>query len=45
LLDLAVIVWGANANIPSPGSKSLELEAGTMGFREIAKDYHENMKL
>jgi hypothetical protein len=45
LLDLATIVRGADANIPSPRPESAGLEAAAMGFREIAKDDHENMKL
>ena len=45
LLEFAKIVRGADANIPDAPSESPGLEAAALGFREIAKDDHENMKL
>ena len=45
LLELAKIVRGADASIPDAPPESAGLEAAAMGFREIAKDDHENMKL
>ncbi len=45
LLELAKIVRGADATIPNPPSESAGLEAAAMGFRELAKDDYENMKL
>ncbi len=45
LLELAKIVRGADATIPDPPSESAGLEAAAMGFRELAKDDYENMKL
>ncbi|MGC8505635.1 MAG: chromate resistance protein ChrB domain-containing protein [Thermoplasmata archaeon] len=45
LLDLAAIVRGADADLDNPRVESAGLEAAAMGFREIAKDDHENMKL
>ncbi len=45
LLEFAKIVRGADANIPDAPSESAGLEAAALGFREIAKDDHENMKL
>lgn len=45
LLDLAAIVRGADADLANPRPESAGLEAAAMGFREIAKDDHENMKL
>ena len=45
LLDFARIVRGADANIPDAPPESAGLEAAALGFREIAKDDHENMRL
>ncbi len=45
LLEFAKIVRGADANIPDIPPESPGLEAAALGFREIAKDDHENMKL
>ncbi len=45
LLEFAKIVRGADANIPDAPAESPGLEAAALGFREICKDDHENMKL
>ena len=45
LLDLAEIVRGADASLVNPRPESAGLEAAAMGFREIARDDHENMKM
>ncbi len=45
LLDLAEIVRGADASLANPRPESAGLEAAAMGFREIARDDHENMSL
>ncbi|OWP57346.1 MAG: chromate resistance protein [Thermoplasmatales archaeon B_DKE] len=45
LLDFAEIVRGADASLPNPRRESAGLEAAALGFREIAGDDHENMKL
>ena len=45
LLEFAKIVRGADASIPDAPHESPGLEAAALGFREIAKDDHENMKL
>jgi len=45
LLEFAKIVRGADANIPDAPPESAGLEAAALGFREITKDDHENMKL
>ena len=45
LLEFAKIVRGADANIPDAPSESIGLETAALGFREIAKDDHENMRL
>ncbi len=45
LLDLAEIVRGADANLAHPRAESAGLEALAMGFRAVAKDDHENMRL
>jgi len=45
LLEFAKIVRGADANIPDAPPESIGLEAAALGFREIAKDDHENMRL
>ncbi len=46
LLELAKIVRGADAHNPiNPPPESAGLKAAAMGFREIAKDDYENMKL
>jgi hypothetical protein len=45
LLEFAKIVRGADANIPDAPPESIGLEAAALGFREIAKDDHENIRL
>ncbi|MHB8566994.1 MAG: chromate resistance protein ChrB domain-containing protein [Nitrososphaerales archaeon] len=45
LLELAKIVRGADANIEDCPSESAGLEASAMGFRNIAKDDYDNMRL
>ena len=46
LLDLAEIVRTADAGeIPHPRSEGAGLEAAALGFRQIAKDDHDNMRL
>ncbi|MBX8632119.1 MAG: chromate resistance protein [Thermoplasmata archaeon] len=45
LLELAKIVRGADADIADAPPESAGLEAAALGFREIAHDDHENMKL
>lgn len=45
LLEFAKVVRGADADIPDAPKESAGLEAAALGFREIAKDDHENMKL
>jgi hypothetical protein len=45
LHELAKIVRGADAKIDNPPVESAGLEAAALGFREIAKDDYENMKL
>lgn len=45
LLELAKIVRGADASIPDAPPESAGLEAAALGFRTIAKDDFENMKL
>ncbi len=45
LLELAKIVRGADAKIPDAPPESVGLEAAAAGFRQIAKDDFENMKL
>ncbi len=45
LLELAKIVRGADANVPDAPTESVGLEAAANGFRQIAKDDFENMKL
>ncbi len=45
LLEFARIVRGADASIPDPPPESVGLEAAALGFRQIAKDDHDNMKL
>lgn len=45
LLEFARIVRGADSNMPDAPAESAGLEAAALGFREIAKDDHENMKL
>ncbi len=45
LLELAKIVRGADATIPNPPLESAGLKAAAIGFRELAKDDYENMKL
>lgn len=45
LFELAKIVRGADANIEDCPSESAGLEASAIGFRNIAKDDYDNMKL
>lgn len=46
LLKLAEIVRTADArNVPRPRIEAAGLEAAALGFRRIAKDDHENMRL
>jgi len=46
LLDLAEIVRTADAgSVPRPRSEGAGLEAAALGFRAIARDDHENMRL
>ncbi len=46
LLDLAAIVRTADAKgVPNPRPEGAGLEAAALGFRDIAKDDHENMRL
>jgi hypothetical protein len=45
LLELAKIVRGADSKIPDTPIESAGLEAAALGFREIAKDDSENMKI
>jgi len=45
LLDLAEIVRGADASLSNPRPESAGLEAAAMGYRAIAKDDQDNMRL
>ena len=45
LLMLARIVRGADARIHDPQPESAGLEAAAIGFRVVAKDDHDNMRL
>jgi len=46
LLDLAEIVRTADAGkVPRPRPEGAGLEASALGFRAIAKDDHDNMRL
>lgn len=45
LLDLAKIVRGADARIPDAPPESAGLEAAAQGFRALARDDFENMRL
>jgi hypothetical protein len=45
LLELAKIVRGADAKIPDAPPESAGLEAAALGFRALAKDDFDNMKL
>lgn len=45
LLEFSRIVRGADSKMQDAPSESAGLEAAALGFREIAKDDHENMKL
>ncbi|MBI3859453.1 MAG: chromate resistance protein [Thaumarchaeota archaeon] len=45
LLELAKIVRGADAKIPDAPVESAGLEAAALGFRRIARDDFENMRL
>ena len=45
LLELAKIVRGADTRIPDAPAESVGLEAAATGFRNIAHDDFENMKL
>ena len=45
LLEFAKIVRSADASPPDPKPEGAGLEAAALGFRQIARDDHENMKL
>lgn len=45
LLEFARIVRGADSNMADTPPESAGLEAAALGFREIAKDDYENMRL
>lgn len=45
LLEFARIVRGADSSMSDAPAESVGLEAAALGFREIAKDDHENMRL
>ncbi len=45
LLELAKIVRAADADIKDPAPEGAGLEAAAAGFRELAKDDYENMRL
>jgi hypothetical protein len=45
LLELAKIVRGADARIDDAPPESAGLEAAAIGFRNVAKDDHDNMRL
>ncbi len=45
LLELAKIVRGADAKIPDAPSESAGLEAAALGFRALAKDDFDNMRI
>ncbi len=45
LLELAKIVRGADAKIPDAPRESAGLEAAALGFRALAKDDFDNMKM
>lgn len=45
LLELARIVRGADAKIPDAPPESAGLEAAALGFRSLARDDFENMRL
>ena len=45
LLELAKIVRGADASIEDTPPESAGLEAAAIGFQNIAKDDHDNMRL
>ena len=45
LLEFAKIVRSADASPPDAKPEGAGLEAASLGFRQIAKDDHENMKL
>jgi hypothetical protein len=45
LLELAKIVRGADAKIPNPPPESAGLEAAALGFRDLARDDVDNMRL
>jgi len=45
LLELAKIVRGADAKIPDAPGESIGLEAAAAGFREVARDDFENMRI
>ena len=45
ILDLAEIVRGADASVPNPRPESAGLRALAAGFRAIARDDQENMRL
>lgn len=45
LLELAKIVRGADSSMPNPPKESPGLQAAAEGFRKVAKDDFENIKL
>jgi len=45
LLELARIVRSADAKLSDPVPEGTGLEAAALGFRQIAKDDHDNMRL
>ena len=45
LLELAKIVRSADAEPPDPVPEGAGLEAAALGFRQIAKDDYDNMRL
>lgn len=45
LLELAEIVRGADADIENTPPESAGLEAAALGFRKMAKDDHDNMRI
>jgi hypothetical protein len=45
LIELAWIVRGADADIPDAPRESVGLEAAALGFRQLAKNDFDNMKL
>jgi hypothetical protein len=45
LLDMAEIVRGADCQLSNPRAESAGLKAVALGFRAVAKDDHDNMRL